>query len=161
MAPPCKALGMKPKTGHRALRRGRYSQSTRIYLVTFVAASRRRIFLDFALACAACRTFSPAATAAAATLPCWVLMPDHFHALVRLDGEIPLSGVVQRLKSMSTRACHDIRPGAAIWARAFHDHALRRDDDLLHIARYIVANPIRAGLVQQAGDYAFWNAAWV
>ena len=87
-------------------------------------------------------------------------MPDHFHALVRLDGEIPLSAGVQRLKSMSARACHHVRPDIEIWARAYHDHALRRDDDMLRAARYIVANPVRAGLVKRAGDYPFWNAVW-
>lgn len=158
---PCDADGVKTKAGHRALRLGRYSQPAGIYLVTFVTASRRRIFLDFTLACAACRTFAPAAVAAAATLLCWVLMPDHLHALVRLDGEMPLSAVVQRLKSVSARACHAIQPEVVVWARAFHDHALRRDEDLQGAARYIVANPIRAGLVQRVGDYPFWNAAWI
>lgn len=152
---------MDPKAGHRALRLGRNSQPQGIYLVTFATASRRRIFLDFALACAACRTFAPAAHAAAATLLCWVLMPDHFHALVRLDGEIPLSAAVQRLKAVSARVCHRVRPDLEIWSRAFHDHALRRNEDMLRTARYIVANPVRAGLVQRAGDYPFWNAAWV
>jgi len=94
-------------------------------------------------------------------LLCWVLMPDHFHALVRLDGGVPLSVVVQRLKSMSARACHHVRPNVEIWSRAFHDHALRRDEDMLCTARYIVANPVRAGLVKQAKDYPFWNAVWV
>ena len=152
---------MNLKPGHRALRCGRQSQTEGIYLVTFATASRRRIFLDFALACAACRSFTPASRAAGATLLCWVLMPDHFHALVRLDGEIPLSAAVQRLKSMSTRTCHHVRPDVEIWSRAFHDHALRREEDMLRTARYIVANPVRAGLVKHAGDYPFWNAAWV
>ena len=143
------------------MRAGRRSQSGGIYLVTFATASRRRIFLDSTLACAACRTFAPAARAAAATLMCWVLMPDHFHALVRLDGEVSLSRVVQRLKSMSARACHDVRPDVEVWSRAFHDHALRRDEDMLRTARYVVANPVRAGLAKRAGDYPFWNAVWL
>lgn len=152
---------MRQEPGHYALRIGRHSQCGNVYLVTFTTVSRRRIFLDFDLARTACRTFSPSAAFAAATLLCWVLMPDHFHALVRLDGMVTLSRVVQRLKSMSARACHEIQPELAIWSRAFHDHALRRDDDMLHTARYIVANPVRAGLVGRAGEYPFWDAVWV
>ena len=48
-----------------------------------------------------------------------------------------------------------------MWARSFHDHALRRDENLLTVARYIVANPIRAGLVRRVGEYPFWNAVWL
>ncbi|HEX7369542.1 MAG TPA: transposase [Rhodanobacteraceae bacterium] len=153
---------MNSKPGHHALRIGRQSQVEGIYLVTFATALRCRIFAEFAFACAVCRTLAPAARSSEATLLCWVLMPDHFRALVRLDGEVPLSAVVQRLKSMSTRACHGIQPEKiAIWARAFHDHALRRDDDLLRTARYIVANPVRAGLVKRASEYPFWDAVWI
>jgi hypothetical protein len=37
------------------------------------------------------------------------------------------------------------------------DHALKRDESLLEAARYIVANPLRAGLAEQAGEYPY---AW-
>jgi REP element-mobilizing transposase RayT len=121
---------MYPKPDHRALRAGRRSQIKGIHLVTFAIASRRRIFLDFPLAYAACRTFAPTTAAAWGTLLCWVRMPDHFHALVRLDGEVSRSAVVQRLKSVSARACCNVQPDAEVWARAFHGHALRRDEDL-------------------------------
>jgi len=29
------------------------------------------------------------------------------------------------------------------------------------IARYIVANPLRAGLVSRVGDYPLWDACWL
>ncbi|MFV3290267.1 transposase, partial [Pseudomonas sp. NY11955] len=29
------------------------------------------------------------------------------------------------------------------------------------VARYIVANPIRAGLVSRVGDYPHWDAVWL
>jgi hypothetical protein len=29
------------------------------------------------------------------------------------------------------------------------------------VARYIVANPLRAGLVSRVGHYPFWNAVWL
>jgi len=28
-------------------------------------------------------------------------------------------------------------------------------------ARYIVANPLRAGLVERLGDYPLWDAVWL
>ena len=80
-------------------------------------------------------------------------------ALGERDG---LAGVVCRLKSASARSTNAaLGRSGAVWARAFHDHALRCDEDLLALARYIVANPVRAGLVRRVGDYPFWNAIWL
>ncbi len=39
------------------------------------------------------------------------------------------------------------------WQRSFYDHALRTDEDLVHTARYVLANPVRAGLVHDFRDY--------
>jgi REP element-mobilizing transposase RayT len=92
----------------------------------------------------------------------WVLMPDHAHWLLQLGEKDELGIVVNRLKSSSSRLANRVldRQGM-FWAPAYHDHALRAEEDLLNIARYIVANPLRAGLVQRIGDYPFWNAIWV
>ncbi|MGH8412134.1 MAG: REP-associated tyrosine transposase, partial [Pseudomonas sp.] len=38
---------------------------------------------------------------------------------------------------------------------------IRRDEDLPAVARYIVANPLRAGLVEKIGDYPLWDAVWL
>ncbi|HEX5126846.1 MAG TPA: hypothetical protein VFW00_08900 [Rhodocyclaceae bacterium] len=48
-----------------------------------------------------------------------------------------------------------------IWNHGFHDHALRAEEDVQTVTRYIIANPLRAGLVEQIGDYAYWNAIWL
>lgn len=146
-------------SGHRALRKGRHSEAGRIYLVTFVTQRRVRWFERFDLACAASRTFSPSASAEKTELLCWVLMPDHFHGLIRLNGDRLLSQCVHRLKSRSSRACGVA--GRRIWAQAYHDHAVRKEEDLLGLARYIVANPVRAGLVEEPWEYPFWNAFWL
>jgi uncharacterized protein with ACT and thioredoxin-like domain len=48
-----------------------------------------------------------------------------------------------------------------IWQQDFHDHALRMEEDVKSVARYIVANPLRAGLVMKIGDYSHWDAKWL
>ena len=48
-----------------------------------------------------------------------------------------------------------------LWQRGYHDRALRRDEDLKAAARYIVMNPLRAGLVKRPGDYPLWDAVWL
>ena len=35
------------------------------------------------------------------------------------------------------------------------------DEDLVAVARYIVANPVRAGLVKNVRDYPHWDAVWL
>lgn len=50
---------------------------------------------------------------------------------------------------------------ARIWARAFHDHAVRADEDLVAVARYVIANPVRAGLANNVCEYPWWDADWL
>ena len=105
---------------------------------------------------ASVRTWSPHAE-----LLCWVLMPDHWHGLVRLTGERELAHVVGEAKGRSAHAVRDVMGGRRIWASGFHDRALRSDDDVLVAARYIIANPIRAGLAVRARDYSHWDCIWI
>lgn len=92
----------------------------------------------------------------------WVLMPDHWHGLIRLEGDETLSRAVARAKAAATRAWRerstDIRP---LWSAGFHDRALRRDASLVDAARYVVLNPVRAGLVSTCAGYPYWDAVWV
>jgi len=46
-------------------------------------------------------------------------------------------------------------------ATQFFDHALRVDEDLRRIARYIVANPLRSKLVPRIEEYSLWDAVWL
>ena len=92
----------------------------------------------------------------------WVLMPDHAHWLIQLGANDALKDSIARLKSASARSVNYVlgRKGT-LWARAYYDHALRPDEDLKTVARYIIGNPVRDGLVAQIGDYPFWDAVWV
>ncbi|WP_026289355.1 transposase [Thioalkalivibrio sp. ALMg11] len=144
--------------GHR-LRSGRFSEPGRIYLVTTVCARRRRWFADFARA--RCCVQSLREVEDLVTTLCFVVMPDHLHWLLQLDhGELPVA--VQKVKANTTRRigrlegtrCH-------IWQKGFHDRALRREEDLPAVALYVVANPLRAGLVHNLGDYPLWDAIWL
>jgi REP element-mobilizing transposase RayT len=92
----------------------------------------------------------------------WVLMPDHCHGLGELGRDDRLSSVVQRLKANTARQLRDARPGMGrVWAAGFHDRGIRDEAGLTAAARYLVMNPVRAGLVRRVGDYPFWDAVWV
>ena len=83
----------------------------------------------------------------------YCFMPDHAHLLVSLSGEQDLLGFVHRFKGRSTRTFWRCGGRGKLWQRSFHDHVLRSDEDLQAIARYIIANPVRRGLVQDVRDY--------
>lgn len=142
------------------LRLGRYSELNRIYLLTTVTLNRKALFTDGRFARPVIDALNLAEREEAAHTLCWVLMPDHFHWLAELR-QGTLASLMGRLKSRSTLDIN--RAGGTtgpVWQRGYHDHALRREDDLEHLARYVVANPIRAGIVDSARDYPYWGAAW-
>ena len=150
------------RPGQKALRKGRVSLPNQVYLITTTTLNRQRFFDNCNAGYAAARCFESTAILGDATMLAWVLMPDHAHWLISLGQRDSLSIVVNRLKSSSSRlANRALDRCGQLWSPGYHDHALRTEDDLIETARYIVANPLRAGLVRRVGDYPFWNAIWV
>ena len=145
---------------HR-LRTGRYAEPNRIYLLTTNTLDREPIFADFALGRLVVRQFRRAQELGLAQSLAWVVMPDHFHWLVVLEN-CSLRRLMGETKSLITREVNlSIGRSGPLWQQGFHDRALRREDDLVKMARYVVANPLRAGLVERLGDYPLWDAIWV
>ncbi|MBA5982679.1 transposase [Pseudomonas sp. Y5-11] len=150
----------KISASHR-LRFGRYDELNRIYLLTANTLNREPVFRDFALGRLVVAQFRSAQEQGFANSLAWVVMPDHFHWLIDLKRG-SLSDLMQRTKSLSARAVNlAANREGSLWQQGFHDRALRREEDLVKIARYVVANPLRAGLVQKLGDYPLWDAIWV
>ena len=87
----------------------------------------------------------------------FVVMPDHLHWLVQLIGNSSVCVV----KSFSARIINAAGSRGTVWQRGFYDRAIRKDDDLVAIARYIIANPLRAGIVDSVGRYPLWDAIWL
>jgi len=88
-------------------------------------------------------------------------MPDHVHWMFALE-ELTLGEVMRRFKTYSAHAVNRVHGNTgAIWQAGFHDHALRHEEDLRAVARYVVGNPVRSGLCRRVGDYPFWDAVWI
>ena len=86
----------------------------------------------------------------------FVVMPDHLHWLLQINQKQTLSTILKNVKAKSAQAI-----GQPIWQAGYYDHAIRKEEDIVNIARYIIANPIRAGLVNKVGDYPHWDAIWL
>jgi REP element-mobilizing transposase RayT len=145
---------------HR-LRTGRYAEPNRIYLLTTNTLDREPIFADFALGRLVVRQFRRAQELGLANSLAWVVMPDHFHWLIELES-CSLRRLMRETKSLATREVnHCTGRSGPLWQQGYHDRALRMEDDLVKMARYVVANPLRAGLVHKLGDYPLWDAVWL
>jgi REP element-mobilizing transposase RayT len=151
---------MKIRHG-KDLRRGRYSERGRPFLVNTVTHERRAIFRDLKIACCLIRELRDATELRLVDTVAWVVMPDHLHWLFSLRAQ-SLSAVTKRVKSRSGIAINRyLGLSGPVWQKGFHDHALRQHDDLEIAARYVIANPLRAGLVEDIHDYPLWYAEWV
>ena len=147
------------KPASHSLRKGRISLENQIYLVTFITKDRKHRFLDFHCARVMIRRLKR--TKHAKTLA-FVIMPDHVHWLLQLLDETSLSRVLQTTKSASAIQLNlHLKRQGKFWQDGFHDHAIRKEESVKDAARYIIANPLRAGLVSNVRDYPHWDAIWL
>ena len=80
-------------------------------------------------------------------LDAWCIMPNHVHAVVRPIGQWALSEILQTWKSFTAKEANRIldRTGA-FWQSESYDHLIRDEDDLRNQIRYVLENPLKAGL---------------
>lgn len=157
---------LRPHTntpGHKALRYGRYSEPHRLYLVTTATFQRQPFFDNWQIGRIVIGEMKRVSDEEELVeSKAWVLMPNHLHWLFALTDKTDLANVMRLVKGRSAHNINErlIRKGP-VWDKAFHEHALRKDEDVINVARYIVANPLRAGLVKRTADYPLWDAIWV
>ena len=82
-------------------------------------------------------------------------MPDHLHLLVSAASESSdlrafVHGVKQRTAFQYKKSY-----AATLWQKGYFEHVLRSDEATLATAKYILENPVRAGLVAEPRDYEF------
>ena len=173
-----------------ALRKGRHSLHHQVYCITTVTRDRHPLFTDLNTARLLVHELRRLHESKNITSLAWVIMPDHLHWLIQLNGSDnyagrmnsalqktadpavgsnsfdqpnwPLSRVVKTLKARSALTINrQLGHSGSLWQRAYYDRAARKDEDIRQIARYIIANPLRAGLAQNIGDYPHWDCIWM
>jgi len=146
-----------------SLRKGRFSEVNITYLVTTVTNKRIRHFENFESSRLFINTIRNSDNSNKTKTLSWVIMPDHIHWLFDLLEEQKLEEVVRSVKGTFARYFnqkHNLT-GNRFWQAGFHDRAIRREEDMIVAARYIVANPLRAGLVNDIGNYPHWDSIWL
>jgi len=87
----------------------------------------------------------------------YCIMPNHVHLLIDTTGNsYPLSETLRLIKGNTARECNQILgQSGAFWHPESYDHVVRDDRELERIIRYILANPVKAGLVQEWKAWKF------
>ena len=86
-----------------------------------------------------------------------MLMPDHVHLLLSFpETEKRIQAIVSKRKEWIAKTLK------IEWQRDFFEHRLRKEESLREKADYILANPVRAGLVDRIEDwpYVFIAEPW-
>ena len=79
-------------------------------------------------------------------------MPDHLHMIVLIPSRLPIATFVARFKRTAGYGL-EIR-----WQRGAFDHRIRNDDSYREKWAYVLANPVRAGLVSSAELWPYVKA---
>jgi putative transposase len=87
----------------------------------------------------------------------YCVMPDHVHLLVTpiADGCSSLL-YIDRFKGWCGRMMRLEGYEGDIWQRGSYDHLVRKEEDLLALGEYILANPVRKGLSEDVESY-LWS----
>ena len=82
-------------------------------------------------------------------LGCYVVMPNHVHAIVRPlhPATDPLEKLMQSWKGVSSRSVNEkLGQSGTLWQRESFDRVIRDEEHLWRVIQYIGSNPARAGL---------------
>lgn len=128
-----------------------------VYFVTACTWRLRNVLANDA-ARQAVESFAGSGPASGAWLGSYVLMPDHLHAFVALDpARCTLSRWMKALKAALSRTLRARGVEGTVWQKGFFDHVLRSGESASEKWAYVLANPVRAGLVAKAEDWPFWG----
>ena len=88
----------------------------------------------------------------------YCLMPNHFHLLVRQDGEERAGLLVQRCCNSYAKAFNKrYERTGTLFEDRYQAIAVDSDAYLLHLCRYIHANPVRHGLASPLEEWPYSN----
>ena len=81
----------------------------------------------------------------------YVFMPDHLHLILR--GNQPGSSVLNCMKRFKQSSGFYLSKHGYRWHKSFYDRVVRSPEELREQVCYILANPVRAGLVRSCLDW--------
>ncbi len=134
-----------------------YCTSSHVFHIIACTRNRAPALGADAVAAVATRLLTETAAAWQSTVFCYCVMPDHIHALLTPGrvGTGDLRRIVGGWKAAMTRQCRAVGVPDSLWQRGFWDHLVRQEEDRRAICEYILANPVRKGLVARPEEWPF------
>jgi REP element-mobilizing transposase RayT len=87
-------------------------------------------------------------------LHAWTVMPNHVHVLFTLEESVKLSSIMQKLKgSTSFQANRLLNRSGRFWQPEYFDRLIRTKRQFEFYLRYILNNPVKAGLCLEASSW--------
>lgn len=71
--------------------------------------------------------------------------------------QYPVAYILKKIKGSTARECNKLlNRSGKFWQHESYDHAIRNNESLKRVVKYVLNNPVKAGLVENWEDYE-WN----
>ncbi len=125
------------------------------YFLTIATARRAHLLTRAAVVEPALSQIRRSATAHAFALIAWCFMPDHLHLVVEASSDDADCRAFAKLLKQLTGFQYRRLGEGCLWQRGYVDRVLRSDESTEDVVRYVLGNPVRAGLVRSICDWPF------
>jgi putative transposase len=134
-------------------------QEQRCFFITAVGWNRRRLFQTDRNCELFLELVREYRAAGRFEVHAFVLMPDHFHAILTPAPDVSMEKAVQFLKGrFSFELKKRFGESREVWQKGFNEERLWCREDFDGRAEYIHLNPVRAGHVVKPAEFA-WSSA--
>ena len=125
------------------------------YSLTFCTDFRKRVFVEATAVTLVAQQIVRKANQTGFALIAYCFMPDHVHLVV--EGTRDDSDCLRFIKlAKQYSAFYFARSnGEKLWQRYGFEHVLHDDELTLAVVRYVLQNPVRAGLAKSPEEYPF------
>jgi len=129
------------------------------YLLTFCTFERNRLFVTPDSVAIVHEQILRVCAADGFQIDAYCYMPDHVHMVITaMASDSDLRKFITRAKQAAgfyfKKAMRQ-----RLWQRYGYERVLRDDEEKIAFIRYVILNPIRAGLVESSLDYRFWGSS--
>jgi putative transposase len=116
---------------------------------------RQPVFADPDLARAAVEALRAHSARQGVLVYGYCVMPDHVHLVLGPSQGCDIVTFVGQFKNLVLRVAWARGRQGSFWQASFWDHFVRLEEGLRAAVEYVLANPVRRGLVNDWRDYPF------
>ena len=125
------------------------------YSLTFCTYFRAKLFVDADVKQLVLSQFLRAVREEQFSVLAYCFMPDHVHFLAQGNTASSDGRRLIKMGKQYAGYAYSTKYGRKLWQPWGYERVLRDEESTVRVARYIVENPVRAGLVKSVADYPF------